>query len=265
MELGLTDKVALVAGASRGIGYAAAKQLHDEGAIVAMVGRDASRLLEATRGVSGDEATARVAAFPADVCIPEQVEDLVERVNRQWGRIDILVSAVGQGVRSTIETASASVWEENWRTNLMSAVLLTRTAAPVIQRGRDGCIVLLGAASGIRPTPGQLVSNVHKAALHALGRSLSLELAPQRVRVNVVSPGRIATERRARRAAVEASEAGISQDEYLEKVATAIPLGRLGTPDEVASMIVFLCSSRAQYITGQVIAIDGGLVLDAMS
>jgi 3-oxoacyl-[acyl-carrier protein] reductase len=259
MELGLKGKVAVVAGASRGIGLATAARLRAEGATVVMVGRDEQNLARAALRVSGSPSSEEVAVMPADVCSEEQTRGVVEAIERRWGRIDILVSAVGQGVRSTIDSADLTVWEENWRTNLMSAVTLARAVIPLMRRPGGGRVVLLGAASGIQPTPGQLVSNVHKSAVIALGKSLALELASENILVNVVCPGRILTERRAARLKDEAAAAGVTEEEYLDHVARTIPLGAWGTPDHVASMIVFLCSEPAAYITGQVIAVDGGL------
>lgn len=265
MDLGLQGRVALVAGASRGIGLATAARLYAEGAVVVMVGRDQESLTRAALEVSSDESSERVVAIPADVRSAEQVTRLVDAAERLEGRLDILVSAVGQGVRSTLASASASTWEENWRTNVMSAVTLTQAVCPTMQRAGDGRVLLLGAASGIQPTPGQLVSNVHKAALISLGKSLALELASSGIRVNVVCPGRILTERRARRAKDEAAAAGLTEEEHLAAIARTIPLGRWGTPDQIAALIVFLCSGPADYITGQVICVDGGLVRNVIS
>jgi len=259
MDLGLDNKVVVIAGASRGIGLAAARGFHEEGAKVVMVGRDPDALGAAATGLGGDGNDA-IETIAADVTRPEHAREVVTRALERWGRIDILVSAVGQGVRSTLESATPEVWEENWRTNLLSAVAMTRAVHPAMQKEGSGRIVLLGAASGIQPTPGQIVSNVHKAGLIALGKSLALELAAEGIRVNVVCPGRILTDRRERRAHAEAEALGITVDEQLARVARTVPLGVWGRPEQVAAMIVFLCSEQADYVTGQVIAVDGGLV-----
>ncbi len=258
MRLGVEGMVAVVAGASKGIGLATAKALLQEGARVVMAARNRSALEEAVSELPSSDDVLPVVADATD---PQDAARVVGVAVSQWQGVDILVSAVGQGIRSTLQDATSGAWEENWRTNVLSAAIMAQAARPHLAAShRGGCIALLGAASGIQPTRGQLVSNVHKAALLGLGKSLALELASEGIRVNVVCPGRVLTERRLARAPGEALHAGVTVEEHLERIAQTIPLGRWGRPEDVADAILFLCSPRAAYITGQVLAVDGGLV-----
>lgn len=214
---------------------------------------------------AGDELSemdpnANVLPFRADVTTESGVSGAVDVMLDRWGGIDVLVNAVGRGHAAHLSDASAQDWLDNWRINVLSSVLLAKAVAPVMSRAGYGRIVFLGAASGKQPTEGQVVSNVHKAGVAALGATLATELASSGILVNVVCPGRTLTPRRVANAERAASAAGITADEYLSRIAATIPLGRLAAPQEVGALIVFLCSKQAGYMTGQAICVDGGLV-----
>lgn len=262
MNLELSGKRVIVAGGSAGIGLAAARLLLDEGARVAVLGRDPGKLkavkleLQERRGGSAHD----LQTVAADVRVGAEVEAAVDRVAAAWGGLDGLIDSVGSGQRGLLRDLSAGDWEENWRLNVLSAALLARVCHQAMRRSGGGSMVFLGAASGKQPTEGQLVSNVHKAGLMAFVSTLAVELAPDRLRVNLVCPGRSMSPRRLEKARQVAEEEGTTVGEYFERLSASVPLGRLSEPDEVAALAVFLLSRRASYITGQSISVDGGMV-----
>lgn len=265
MNLSLVGSRVIVAGGSSGIGLAVARLFLAEGARVSLIARDEGRLLEAEAelksGLSdGASETPELLPIVADVTQPEEVNRVVDAVSEAWGGVDSLVDAVGKGHRGLLRDLTAGEWEENWRLNVLSAALLAQATAGLMARQGGGQMVFLGAASGKQPTEGQLASNVHKAGLMAFVTTLATELAADGIRVNLVCPGRSLSERRLVKARQVSEEQGVTIEQYFDELSKSIPLGRLGEPEEVAALAVFLCSQRAGYITGQSICVDGGLV-----
>lgn len=261
MNLNLEGSRVIVAGASSGIGLAAARLLLGEGARVALVARSEEKLRRAEADLRSEvDDESMLASIVIDVTKPDEVERLVARVSEAWGGVDCLIDAVGKGHRGLLRDLTPTEWEENWRINVLSAALLARAVAAVMPSQGGGQMVFLGAASGKQPTEGQLVSNVHKAGLMAFVTTLANELAPDNIRVNLVCPGRSMSERRWVKASQVSEEEGISVEEYFARLSASIPLGRLADPEEVAALAVFLCSKQGGYITGQSICVDGGLV-----
>lgn len=261
MNLNLEGSRVIVAGASSGIGLAAARLLLAEGARVALVARSEVKLRRAEADLrSRVDDESMLISVAADVTKPDEVARVVSTVAEVWDGIDCLVDAVGKGHRGLLRDLTPAEWEENWRINVLSAALLARATAGLMARQGGGQMVFLGAASGKQPTAGQLVSNVHKAGLMAFVTTLAQELAPDGIRVNLVCPGRSMSERRLVKARQVSEEEGISVEAYFARLSASVPLGRLGDPEEVAALAVFLCSKQAGYITGQSICVDGGLV-----
>ena len=260
MDLGLEGVRVLVAGGSSGVGLATASLFVGEGARVAVVARNGARLADAVSELGEKDRPGAIRGWAGDVTTEEGARGAVGAVVSAWQGLDVLVNAVGRGHRAPLDEADARRWEENWRVNILSSVLLAKEAVVPMARSGTGRIIFLGAASGRQPTEGQLVSNVHKAGVDALGATLAKELAPRGILVNVVCPGRILSHRRYARAEGDAGKEKVEVHEILSRTADTVPLGRLGTPEEVAGLIVFLCSSGASYITGQSICVDGGLV-----
>lgn len=256
MDLNLRGRSVLLVGGTRGIGRETARLLGDEGARIALVARDRAALEASADDVRSRGGAATV--IPADVTDPAQAAHAVAAATGELGRFDALICAVGRGVRGPFAEIDEAAWREAFELDFFAPARLVRLAIP--HMAANGRIVLLGAASAKQPSMHQSPSNAAKAALANLTRSLADELAPQGLAVNCVSPGRILSDRRRERLTAEAARRGVTPDAVLRQDAADVPLGRHGVPAEVAAVVVFLASTRAAYITGQSVFVDGGLV-----
>jgi 3-oxoacyl-[acyl-carrier protein] reductase len=252
MDLRIRDDLALVVGASDGIGLATAKALAEEGARVTIVSRDAVVLEKAAAGIGA-------AHHAADATDAAAVEALAQAWDAAQDRLDILVVAVGGSHRSPFEKLTDEDWRRNWEFNILATVRVVRAFLPALRRSRGARVVLFGAASSRMPYPEQIVSNVHKAGHLALVKTLAAELVPEGIRVNAVLPGRTVTRLWRRRAEQMAKDEGTTPDAILARFAADIPIGRFGTAEEVADVAAFLASPRSGYVVGQSVAADGGI------
>jgi NAD(P)-dependent dehydrogenase (short-subunit alcohol dehydrogenase family) len=250
VDLGIAGKVAVVTGASRGIGLAVVDELIAEGVKVVGGARDVSTL--ASRDVVG---------VPVDLSTPDGPRALIDAALGAHGRLDFLVNNAGAG-RLHLD-GFASITDEDWAwsfdTNLMSTVRTVRAALPELV-SRGGAIVNVSSLNGRIPAVEAPEYSAMKAALNSLSRALALELAPSGVRVNVVSPGPVLTDMQIGPGGVGetvAAATGGTLDDYVASVEQAVPLRRMAAPEEIAAIIVTLLSPRSGYVTGAEIAIDG--------
>jgi NAD(P)-dependent dehydrogenase (short-subunit alcohol dehydrogenase family) len=255
MDLELNDKTFLITGGSSGLGLALAYRLVQEGARgVALMARDPDGLAEAASGLR--KAGGDIFEFAGDVRNTEACERFIAGAVERWGRIDGLANNAGELSAGPFEGHEDSVWEEDLSLKLMGAVRLTRAALPSLQ-AVEGAVLNTLAVSGKAPEALTTPTSVSRAAGLALTKALSRELAPAGVRVNAVLIGVIESGQLRRYAA----EAGVTPEQYYERMVTTsgIPLGRVGRPEEFADLASFLLSSRASYVTGTAINLDGGL------
>jgi NAD(P)-dependent dehydrogenase (short-subunit alcohol dehydrogenase family) len=251
----LDGRVALITGAGSGIGLASARLLAAEGARVALVGRTESELEEARGRIESAGGTAL--ALGADVANPEAVEEAVRRADRAWGRIDVVVANAGvNGVWAPIEELDPGEWDETLGINLTGSFLTLKYAAPLLKR-RGGSAIFVASVNGTRifSNTGATAYAVSKAGQVALAKMTALELAPHKVRVNVICPGAIESPIHDKTVRRHVEEIRIPA-EYPEG---EMPLtgGKMGSPDQVARLVLFLASDASDLITGTEIWIDG--------
>jgi 3-oxoacyl-[acyl-carrier protein] reductase len=255
VDLGLSDKACIVTGATSGIGAAVTRMLLDEGARVLLVARDEERLAAA--------ADARATTCAADVTDPDAAGRIVAACESAFERVDVLVNCAGSSSVAPLDELSDEDWQAQWELNVMASLRLMRVAAPKMAERGWGRIVNVASSSGKRPSTRNAAYSVAKAAQMSLSRVFADEYAGKGVLVNAVAPGPTATELwtgEAGLAAQAAERGGTSREDELAAAAAKIPLGRLADPDEVAAVIVFLCSERASDVAGASWSVDGGSV-----
>ena len=254
MDLGLKGKTALVTAASKGMGRACALQFAAEGARVAICARtesDVKAVADEIRGKGGE-----VLAVRADVTNAADVKALVSRTVETFGGIDILVANAGGPPRGGLTEMSDEQWHAAFDVTVVSVVRLIREVLPSMRARKWGRILTIQSVSVKQPVDGLLLSNATRPATAGLMKTLVPELGKDNITFNVVCPGPIMTDR----FLGGAKQAGLPVDQYVAKSAQTIPLGRVGTPEEFANVIVFLASDRASYVTGVAIQVDGGVV-----
>ncbi len=244
----LSDQVALVTGASRGIGRAIAAALGACGAKVACVARNRDLLQGTVEAITAAGGTAQ--AFPCDVAQAASIDAVVEQVTTAWGRLDILVNNAGVTRDTLVPRMQDDQWDEVINTNLRGTFLFTRAVCRPMMSQRYGRIINISSVSGIQGNKGQANYAASKAGVIGFTKSVAVELAGRNITVNAVAPGFIETDMTA-----------VLGDTFKEEAKKRIPARRIGQPEDVAACVVFLASPAAGYITGQVIAVDGGMIL----
>jgi 3-oxoacyl-[acyl-carrier protein] reductase len=258
VNLGLEGKRALVTAASGGLGYATAMALSAEGATVAICSRDEARARDAAGSIAA-ETGGTVFGYAADVSRADSLERLFTAATADLGGLDVLVCNAGGPPPGGFEKLGESEWDAAYALTLQSVVRSVRLALPHLKE-RGGAILALGSSSVKQPIGNLMLSNVFRPAVHGLCKSLSAELAAYGIRVNVLSPGRVETERIQQLDEDRARREGRPIEEIKKASLAAIPLGRLGRPEEFGRVGAFLCSEAASYITGSSVLVDGGMV-----
>jgi 3-oxoacyl-[acyl-carrier protein] reductase len=263
MDLGLRDRVALVTAASRGLGKAVALRLALEGSRVVLNARNAATLATAAREIEAVSGSP-VLPVPGDVADPECAPTLVQVALEHWKRVDILVINAGGPPAGSFLDLRPEDWETASRLTLLSAVNLCYAAIPTMKAQGEGAIVAITSASVKQPFPNLVLSNSLRLGVTGLMKTLADELASAGIRVNCLCPGWTRTTRVEQLLADRAARAGTSPEEEAARIAAAIPLGRMGTPEEFACAVAFLASPTASYITGVSLLVDGGLYRGTM-
>jgi 3-oxoacyl-[acyl-carrier protein] reductase len=246
IQADLTDRVAIVTGAARGLGRAIAESLASAGAKIACIDVDAQTLAGTVEAIGSAGGTAR--AFPCDVTNGQRVEEVVKEVTGAWDRLDILVNNAGITRDNLVLRMKDEQWDSVIAINLRGTFLFIRAAARPLMKAPQGRIINIASVSGLMGNPGQANYSASKAGVIGLTRTIAKELASRGVTVNAIAPGFIATEMTA-----------ALGEETLAEVKKQIPLGRLGEPQDVADAVLYLASDAAGFITGHVLTVDGGL------
>jgi 3-oxoacyl-[acyl-carrier protein] reductase len=259
MDLGLKGRVALVAAASGGIGYASALELAREGARLFICSRDEGRIRAAAEKIRA-ETGADVEGLAADVTSDREAEAFVKRAREEAGRVDVLVTNAGGPPAATFAAADLELYRQAFELNALSAIRLARLVLPGMRARRWGRVVNVTSVSVKQPIDGLLLSNTVRAGLTGWAKTLSNEAAADGVTVNNVAPGWTLTEHQAELAEARGRAAGKSKEEVIAGWAAQVPAGRLAEPAEIAAAVAFLASERASYITGVTLQVDGGWV-----
>jgi len=262
MDLGLTGKVAMIAGASRGLGYAVARALAAEGAHVSIGSRDAAAIADAGRRI-GRETSTDPLAVAVDVRSAEAIQDWHARTVERFRGVDLLFVNTGGPPPGAALSFDDEAWKGAFELLVLSAVRLVRVAVPSMD-ARGGGAVLVSTSSAVKePIANLALSNIVRSSVGAMAKTLANELSPRGIRVNQLLPGRFDTDRIRELDANRARTTGTSADEVRAGFERTIPLGRYGQPDEYAAAAVFLLSDAARYITGASLQVDGGMVRSA--
>ena len=258
MDLGLKGKVALVTGASRGLGFATARLLSQEGALVAINSRSASALQTAADSISTSSGN-KVCAFAGDIAQAQYPEALVKEVINSFGQIDILITNAGGPPAAGFEALDDTAWQKAFELTFMSHVRLIRAALPYLKKSAVASVLTVTSLSSKQPIPNLILSNSIRAATVGLTKTLALELGAAGIRFNSILPGWTETERVQELMESRSKANGTTIEEEITRQSKESPLGRMATPEEFASSAVFLASPVASYMTGVMLSVDGGM------
>jgi 3-oxoacyl-[acyl-carrier protein] reductase len=258
MEFGIEGKTALVLSAGGGLGRAIAACMSQEGAAVAVTDIDECALAETTSQIR--QAGGRIFSRAADLVDTAGLDALVARVNQELGGVDILVNISGGPPSTTAANVPPALWIEQFQAMFLSIIHVTDLVLPGMRAKRWGRIITSTSSGIVAPIPNLAISNTLRSALAGWSKTLAREVAPEGITVNLVVPGRIATRRIKELDEARAAREAKTVAEIVKLSTASIPLQRYGEPDEYANVVTFLASSRASYITGAMIRVDGGMI-----
>jgi len=258
MDLGLSNKVALVAASSKGLGRACAEALAAEGAKVTICARN-SEALNATRDAIAATG-AEVLAIPADMTDVEDIQQVVQQTVDHFGGLHILVTNAGGPPAGYFPDFDDVAWQAAFNLSMMSGVRLIRAALPYMQEAQWGRIINITSVSVKEPIDSLVLSNSIRASVHGLTKTLAGQIGKDGITINNVMPGFTQTDRINQLAASNAEKSGQTKEEVLASMGKPIPLGRIGQPEEFGALVAFLASEKASYITGVSIPVDGGFI-----
>lgn len=258
MDLGIKDKVAVVLAASKGLGRATAEALSAEGARVIIGSRNFEELQISAREIS-EKTGNPVIAIPVNVTDAAQVEDFITKAAVHFGRIDILVNNAGGPPFGPAESFDEADWQAAFELNLLSTIRMTRLVLPHLKKTGGGRIINIVSMSVKSVLESSVLSTSIRMGIIGFSKLLADEVGPDQITVNNVCPGLILTDRIRSSGIKKELAAGMTEEEALQEKAKNIPLKRIGQPEELASLITFLASAKASYITGTTIQVDGGV------
>ena len=258
MDLQLRDKIAVITGGTVGIGLAVAQALAQEGVHLVICARDEARLHQVVEDLKAHH-NVQVTGIKADVSVAAEIDSLVEHIKSLYPGVDILINNAGVGSNEKIMDAPDEKWQYYWDLHVMAAVRLSRSLIPLMQTRGGGVILNNSSICAKQPLGYEPIYNTTKAALSMFSKCLANEAIAYNIRVNTINPGLIITPDWRKTAGNLGKQEGLSADEYLDRIAKEnTPIGRFGTPEELANFFVFLCSPQASYCVGSTYYVDGG-------
>ena len=258
MDLELENKIAIVTGASRGLGYAAALQLAEEKTKLIINGRNEEALLKASKKIQ-EKTGVEVKTFCGDVSLPEKSKELMEFTRQIYGKLDILITNTGGPPSGSFEGFTDEQWYNAFDLNFMSHARLIRDALPLLRLSQSASVLTITSYAVKQPIPNLVLSNSIRAATVGLTKSLALELGNEGIRFNSILPGWTETERVNDLMKFRAEKNQTSLEEEFARQTAESPLGRMATPQEFGKAAAFLVSPAAAYITGVMLSVDGGM------
>ena len=267
MNLGLNNKVALVLASSKGLGLACAKALYSEGAHVIICSRSEDNINQAKEEISKlktSNSSNRILGVVNDLNDENQIRTLVETTLNEFRHIDILVHNAGGPPSAPFSEISRDDWEKSIKLNLVSFIHISKLVLPIMQKQKFGRIIAITSVSVKQPLNNLILSNTTRLGVVGFAKTLSNEYAKDNILVNVVCPGPTLTNRMEELIKTQMNDLDKSRQEIMKIWIDNIPLGRLGRPQELANLVVFLASDKANYITGTVVQVDGGFVKSSL-